>query len=254
MRANRDVITAEDFDEARDRIILGRREGSNVLMPDEKHAVAVHESGHAIVAALQEQADPIAKVTILPAGQTLGVTEQLPLIERHLYSEDYLNVSLSVRLGGRAAELVEFGQGSTGAANDLASATDLAVKMVRELGLSPELGPIGYPTGGSVFLGSGGEGFSSRPFAEQTQAEIDKEVARMLREAEKRAVDLLSSHRDELHRLVDLLIAKETVDGAEVYEIVNKPQPEQHGDGITVSPPRAAATRVEKHGIDARPT
>ena len=156
VRAGRDVITAADFDAARDRIILGRREGSNVLLPEEKHAVAVHESGHAMVAALSEHADPVAKVTILPAGQTLGVTEQLPLVERHMYGEDYLLDSLAVRLGGRASELVVLGQGSTGAANDLAGATDLAIKMVREFGLSPTLGPIGYPEGGSVFLGGGG--------------------------------------------------------------------------------------------------
>ena len=141
------MLTAADFDTARDRILLGRREGSNVLLPEEKHAVAIHESGHALVAALSEHADPVAKITILPAGQTLGVTEQLPLDERHLYREDYLNDSLAVRLGGRAAELVEFGQGSTGAANDLASATDLATKMVREFGLSPALGPVGLPRG-----------------------------------------------------------------------------------------------------------
>ena len=112
-----------------------------MLLPEEKHAVAVHEAGHALVAALSEHADPVAKVTILPAGQALGVTEQLPLVERHLYGEDYLHDSLAVRLGGRAAELVELGQGSTGAANDLARATDLATKMVREFGLSAELGP-----------------------------------------------------------------------------------------------------------------
>jgi cell division protease FtsH len=145
VRAGRDVINADDFQAARDRILLGRREGSNVLLPEEKNSVAMHEAGHALVAALSAHADPVAKVTILPAGQTLGVTEQLPLVERHLYSEDYLNDSLAVRLGGRAAELVAFGQGSTGAANDLASATDLATKMVREFGLSPEIGPVGYP-------------------------------------------------------------------------------------------------------------
>src|SRR6202040_1572371 len=156
VRAGRDVISAADFDAARDRIILGRREGSNVLLPEEKHAVAVHESGHAVVAALSEHADPVAKVTILPAGQALGVTEQLPVVERHLYGEDYLYDMLAVTLGGRASELVVLGQGSTGAANDLAGATDLATKMVREFGLSETLGPIGYPEGGAVFLGSGG--------------------------------------------------------------------------------------------------
>jgi len=111
VRANRDVLGAADFDEARDRIILGRREGSNVLLADEKHAVAVHESGHALVAAYSEKADPVAKVTILPAGQALGVTEQLPLVERHLYGEDYLHDMLAVFLGGRASELVVLGQG-----------------------------------------------------------------------------------------------------------------------------------------------
>ena len=214
VRDGRDVITAADFDAARDRIILGRREGSNVLLPEEKHAVAVHESGHALVAALSPQADPVAKVTILPAGQTLGVTEQLPLVERHMYGEDYLHDSLAVRLGGRAAELVVLGQGSTGAANDLAGATDLATKMVREFGLSKTLGPVGYPEGGSVFLGSGGPGMSSRPFAEATQAEIDREVAMLLREAEKRAIELLTEHRSVLDALTNLLL--EERDGGRV--------------------------------------
>jgi|HubBroStandDraft_4_1064222.scaffolds.fasta_scaffold56539_1 cell division protease FtsH len=227
VRGHRDVLTAEDFDTARDRIILGRREGSNVLLPEEKHAVAVHESGHAMVAALSEHADPVAKVTILPAGQTLGVTEQLPLVERHMYGEDYLLDSLAVRLGGRAAELVVIGQGSTGASNDLAGATDLAVKMIREFGLSKTLGPIGYPEGGSSFLGGGGAAFSSRPFAEATQAEIDNEVSRLLREAEERSIALLKGHRHELDSLVELLLEMETVDGTQVYRIAGRPDKSQ---------------------------
>jgi cell division protease FtsH len=225
VRDHRDVLTAGDFDQARDRILLGRREGSNVLLPEEKHAVAVHESGHALVAALSAHADPVAKVTILPAGQTLGVTEQLPIDERHLYGEDYLTDSLGVRLGGRAAELVELGQGSTGAANDLASATELATKMVREFGLSASLGPVSYPEGGSVFLGGGGAGLSSRPFAEATQAKIDDDVARLLRQAEQTATDLLRSHQPELRELVALLVERETVDGSDVYRIVGRPEP-----------------------------
>ena len=222
VRGNREVITASDFDAARDRIILGRREGSNVLLPEEKHAVAVHESGHALVAALSEHADPVAKVTILPAGQTLGVTEQLPLVERHMYGENYLLDSLAVRLGGRAAELVVLGEGSTGAGNDLAGATELATKMVREFGLSQALGPIGYPEGGSVFLGGDGPGFSSRPYAEATQAAIDGEVSKLLRQAEERAVELLKNHRPELDALVDLLLVRETVDGSDVYLLVGR--------------------------------
>ena len=250
VRDGRDVITAADFDAARDRIILGRREGSNVLLPEEKHAVAVHESGHALVAALSPQADPVAKVTILPAGQALGVTEQLPLVERHMYGEDYLHDSLAVRLGGRAAELVVLGQGSTGAANDLAGATDLATKMVREFGLSKTLGPVGYPEGGSVFLGSGGPGMSSRPFAEATQAEIDREVAMLLREAEKRAVELLTEHRSVLDALTNLLLEDETVDGSEVYRLAGLPDRSAASPSMTpptTVAPRAVATADSSH-------
>jgi cell division protease FtsH len=246
VRAGHDDITMEDFNDARDRILLGARSDSNLLLPEEKRAVAVHESGHALVAALSEHADPVAKVTILPSGQALGVTEQLPLVERHLYSEDYLNESLAVRLGGRAAELVEQGQGSTGAANDLASATDLAIKMVREFGLSSKLGPVGYPEGGAAFLGGGGGGggglgAASRPFGESTQAEIDREVSRLLREAEERAVSLIRDHHDELCKLAALLIEKETVDGAEVYRILGKPVPERQQDAMQIAPTRVGA-------------
>jgi cell division protease FtsH len=242
VRASRDVLTAADFDAARDRIILGRRESSNVLLPEEKHAVAVHESGHALVAALSDNADPVAKVTILPAGQALGVTEQLPLVERHMYGEDYLHDSLAVRLGGRAAELVVLGQGSTGAANDLAGATDLATKMVREFGLSETLGPVGYPEGGSVFLGGGGPGMSSRPFAEDTQAEIDREVAKLLRQAEKRAVELLTEHRAELDALTNLLLEDETVGGSEVYRLAGVP--DRSAAPPSVVPPATVAPRA----------
>jgi cell division protease FtsH len=245
VRDGREVITATDFDTARDRIILGRREGSNVLLPEEKHAVAVHEAGHALVAALSPRADPVAKVTILPAGQALGVTQQLPLVERHLYGEDYLTQTLAVRLGGRAAELVEFGQGSTGAANDLASATDLATKMVREFGLSPAIGPVGYPEGGSVFLGAGGPGMSSRPFAEATQAVVDAEVARLLREAEEQAVSLLRAHQSELHSLVALLLEQETVDGDAVYQVLGLIPPEHRPDATVMAPARPAAAATQ---------
>jgi cell division protease FtsH len=248
VRDNRETITAEDFSAARDRIILGRREGSNVLLPEEKHAVAVHESGHALVAALADNTDPVAKVTILPAGQALGVTEQLPLVERHMYTEDYLHDSLAVRLGGRAAELVVLGQGSTGAANDLAGATDLATKMVREFGLSKALGPVGYPEGGSVFLGGGGGPMSSRPFAEATQAEIDKEVAALLRQAEERAVALLKDHRSELDALTNLLLEVETVNGSEVYRLAGRP------DKSSTVPPVPPITSVPAHVASAADT
>ena len=245
VRAGRDSITMANFSDARDRIILGSRGDSNLLLPEEKRAVAIHESGHALVAALSPHADPVAKVTILPSGQALGVTEQLPLVEHHLYGEDYLTESLAVRLGGRAAELVVLGQGSTGAANDLASATDLAIKMVREFGLSSKLGPVGYPEGGSVFLGGGGgNGLSSRPFSESTQATIDSEVSRLVREAEQTAVTLIRAHQRDLDRLADLLVEKETVDGEEVYRLLGLAVPEHQPEGQAIAPGRAAAATV----------
>ena len=219
VRNNRETLTAHDFDEARDRVLLGRREATNALMPDEKRAVAIHESGHALVAALSEHADPVAKVTILPRGAALGVTEQLPLDERHLYSESYLRDSLAVRLGGRSAELLVLGEASTGASNDLAGATELATRMVREYGMSKRLGPVGFASGSPMYLG--GDEVRSRSYAEETQRVIDEEVEEMLRQAERRATELLTRRRDALDRLVDDLLAHETVDGSVVYDAVN---------------------------------
>jgi len=218
VRAGRDVITAADFSEARDRILLGRREASNALMPDEKRAVAVHESGHALVAALSPHADPVAKVTILPAGQALGVTEQLPLDERHLYPESYLKDSLAVRLGGRAAELIVLGEASSGASSDLAGATELATRMVREYGMSERLGPVGFAGGSPMYLG--GEEVQHRSYAEATQRVIDEEVSALLRTAEERATELLTPRRDALDRLVEDLLAHETVDGEAVQAAI----------------------------------
>jgi len=211
VRAHRKVIVADDIDAARDRIMLGRREDSNVLLPDEKHAVAVHEAGHALVAMLSQHADPIAKVTILPAGASLGATHQLPEVERHLYSESYLRDMLAVRLGGRAAELVVFAEGSTGAADDLAGATDTAVRMVREFGLSTALGPVGYGERTAHYLP--GQELLGRPYSEATQRLIDSEVADLLRQAETTAVTLLRRHRPALDRLTALLVEHETLSG-----------------------------------------
>ncbi|MGW2870352.1 ATP-dependent zinc metalloprotease FtsH [Kitasatospora sp. NPDC001225] len=225
VRADRATLTADDLDTARDRVLLGRRESSNALLPDERHAVAVHESGHALVAALCEHADPVAKVTILPAGVALGATEQLPEAERHLYSEAYLVDLITVQLGGRAAELVVFGEGSTGAANDLANATSVATRMVREFGLSPELGPVGYSSGTPHYLGDNPEDLLRRPYSEQTQRAVDEAVARLLRGAERRAVALLTDHRHHLDELAALLVAQETVDGRVVLDILSHPAP-----------------------------
>jgi cell division protease FtsH len=223
VRDDRDVILARDIDEARDRIILGRRDASNALLPEEKHSVAVHESGHALVALLSEHADPVAKITILPAGRALGVTEQLPVDERHLYAESYLHDSLAIRLGGRASEILVIGESSTGAANDLSGATDLAIKMVRDWGLSPRLGPIGYGSDQPSYLTGPAFG-QERPYAEGTQEVIDQEVSRLLTEAEQRATNLLSDHRDALDAVIVALLDKETISGEELTEIVHRAQ------------------------------
>ncbi|WP_354637276.1 ATP-dependent zinc metalloprotease FtsH [Kitasatospora camelliae] len=225
VRAERTVITADDLDTARDRILLGRREPSNALLPEERRAVAVHESGHALMAALCEHADPVAKVTILPAGVSLGATEQLPEAERHLYSQGYLQDLLTVQLGGRAAELVVFGEGSSGAANDLANATVVATRMVREFGLSTTLGPVGYAAGTPQYLGENLDDRLRRPYSEQTQRTVDEEVARLLRQAEKRAIDLLRAYRRHLDELAGLLMAQETVDGKVVLAILGAEPP-----------------------------
>jgi cell division protease FtsH len=220
VRGGRRVIEAVDFAGARDRILLGHRDSSNALLPDEKYAVAVHESGHALVAALSEHGDPVAKVTILPAGQALGVTEQLPIDERHLHSEGYLRDSLAIRMGGRAAERIALGEISTGASSDLAGATVLATLMVREYGMSATLGPVGYSSSNPTYLG--GVDLGKRPYAESTQRVIDEEVATLLRDAEQRASRTLIEHRGELDRLTQLLLERETIDGADVDHILGR--------------------------------
>ncbi len=178
--------------------------------------MAVHEAGHALVAALSEHADPVAKVTILSRGAALGVTEQLPVFERHLYPVSHLTETLAVRLGGRAAEIVVLGEPSTGASNDLLSATELATHMVREWGFSAKVGPISYGPEGP----SRDNPFAGRPYAEETQRAIDQEVATLLREAEITATALLRGHRETLGRVISLLIERETIDGSELAAIV----------------------------------
>ena len=166
VRADRTTLTATDFASARDRVLLGTRHTSP-LAPDELATVAVHEAGHALVAALSPDADPVSRVTVLGAGQALGLTEMLPADDRRLYGESYLADTLAVRLGGRAAERLIRGEASTGAADDLASATALATQMVREFGLSDKIGPVSYAgTPDQPYPGLAGRGlFRAHPMA-----------------------------------------------------------------------------------------
>jgi cell division protease FtsH len=203
VRDQRTEIQRADVETARERVLLGARDRTHALLPEEKHAVAVHESGHALVAALSPHADPVDRITILPTGLALGVTEQLPVAERRLYGEGYLNDLLAVRLGGRAAERLALGELSSGAANDLAEATALAVRMVGEFGLSNVVGPVSYP--------------DPRAFGTATQDRIDDEVRRLLTAAESRALALLSDHRRALDHLVRELVETETLGGEAVH-------------------------------------
>ena len=223
VRHDRSVLITQDLVDARDRVLLGLRKSANALLPSERRAVAVHEAGHAIVAALSPHGDPVAKVTILPSGQTLGVTEQLPVDERHLYGESYLLDALTIRLAGRAAELQMLGEASTGASDDLAGATAIAIRMIREFGMSRVLGPINFGTEGPSLLA---EGQLVRPYAEATQRLIDEEVSGLLRAAQERASALLSENRHSLERLTDLLVEHETIDGEAVYRLLGVPAQE----------------------------
>jgi cell division protease FtsH len=222
VRDDRHVVTGLDLEVARERLVLGRRDGSTALLPEEKERVAVHEAGHALVAALADHADPVAKVTILPAGSSLGATHQLPVDERHLHTESFLTDTLAIQLAGRAAERLVFGEGSTGAAADLTQATRLATKMVRDYGLAPEIGPVGYGGDAPMYLGT--EPVRSRDYSEATQRLIDEAIARLLTDAEVRATDTLERNRPRLDELIRLLLEHETVDGATVEAIAIGPR------------------------------
>lgn len=223
VRGDHPSITSEDFSDARDRLLIGRRDESQALLPDEQRRIAIHEGGHALVATLCEHADAVAKITILPAGQSLGSTQQLPDEERHITSESELLDTLAVRLGGRAAELEVYGEGSTGAANDVTNATKLALRMVRDMGLSRRLGPVGFGSGRAEFLGSDDPNALNRPYAEATQRVIDEEISELLRDAERRALELVRGHRAAFDRLVAALLEHETLDGTTVVDLLREP-------------------------------
>jgi cell division protease FtsH len=215
VRAGRTRITDADFADARDRVLLGTRDHSP-LAPGELATVAVHEAGHALVATLSPHADPVSRVTVLGAGQALGLTEMLPDDDRRLYGESYLADTLAVRLGGRAAERLIRGEASTGAADDLASATALATQMVCQFGLSDAVGPVSYagPTADHPALAA------QRGYSEQTQWLVDREVSALLATAETRARELLSRHKEALTQLTAALLDQETITGDQVRALV----------------------------------
>ncbi|MEZ5134430.1 MAG: hypothetical protein R2699_05075 [Acidimicrobiales bacterium] len=238
VREGDDVIRMRHFEEARDRVLMGQRRESMALSDGEKEAIAYHEAGHALCAAVLPTADPIHKVTIIPAGMALGVTQQLPDQERHIYRQDYIEDSLVVRMGGRIAEELVFGVISTGANNDLVGATELARKMVREWGMSRRVGPMAWGNQGPVFLGE--DMMHSRDYSDDTARVIDEEVERILREQEQRCRDTLTDHRRALDLIARALLEHETIDGSEVVrllELTGASLPDRTG----VAPPTAAA-------------
>ncbi|HUY85517.1 MAG TPA: ATP-dependent zinc metalloprotease FtsH [Acidimicrobiales bacterium] len=220
VRRNSATIDMADFEAARDRVLMGQRRDSLALTDEEKERIAYHEGGHAVLAYALENADPVHKVTILPTGMALGVTQQLPLEERHIYSREYIEDSLVVRMGGRVAEMLIYKNYSTGANNDLVSATELAHKMVREWGMSDRIGPMAWGSQGMVFLGE--DLMHSRDYSEDTSRVIDEEVERILREQEERAFNVLSSLKKGLKAVAESLLEKETIDGEEVSRLVDQ--------------------------------
>jgi len=227
-RVNRENVSMEDFEQAKDKVLMGTERKSLILSDRERTSTAYHEAGHTLVARLIPGTDPIHKVTIIPRGRALGLTQQLPLDERHTYPKDYLMATLTVLLGGRAAEDLVFNQFTTGAGNDLERATDLARKMVCNWGMSDELGPITFGRREEhVFLGR--EIAQSKDFSEETARLIDAAMKNLVDGAYQQARDLLGAHRAELQALAQSLLDKETLDSQEIDRIINsfKQQPEE---------------------------
>jgi cell division protease FtsH len=220
VRRGADKVAARDFEDARDRVLMGQRRESMALSDEEKEVIAYHEGGHAVLAYVLPNADPVHKVTILPSGMALGVTQQLPVEEKHIYRQDYIEDSLVVRLGGRLAEEAVYEQLSTGANNDLVGCTELARKMVREWGMSDRIGPMAWGSQGAVFLGE--DLMHTRDYSDDTARVIDEEVERILREQEERGRRVLRQHRKGLDAVAAALLEHETIDGAEVGRLVDE--------------------------------
>jgi len=201
--------------------MMGAERKSMIISLEERRNTAYHESGHALVAKLIPDADPVHKVTIIPRGMALGLTQQIPLDDRHTYSRSFLLNNLAILFGGRAAEELVLGHMTTGAGNDLERATELARKMVCEWGMSEKLGPITYgKKEEEIFLG---RDFTQRAeYSEATAVQIDNEVRRVILEAYERAKLLLRRNTEVLHKMAEALLEREVIDGGEIDEILRQ--------------------------------
>jgi cell division protease FtsH len=218
-RNNKEKVDMGDFELAKDKVMMGAERRSMIISDEEKRNTAYHEAGHALVAKLLPGADPIHKVTIIPRGMALGLTQQLPIDEKHTYPKEYLLNNLVILFGGRVAEELVLEHMTTGAGNDIEKATDLARRMVCEWGMSEKLGPMTFgKKEEEIFLG---RDFTQKvDYSENTAIEIDAEVRRIIQESYHRAKELLKSNLRLLHKVAETLLEKEVLDGSEIDAIV----------------------------------
>ena len=220
-RLGKKKIEMEDLEQAKDKVLMGAERKSMIISPEEKKNTAYHEAGHVLVAKLLPGTDPIHKVTIIPRGRALGLTQQLPIDEKHTYPKNYLLNSIAVLLGGRVAEELTLADLTTGAGNDLERSTELARKMVCEWGMSEELGPITYgKKEEQIFLGR--EFAQHRDYSEDTAIKIDQAVKRTISGNYEKVTKLLKENIQTLHDLANSLLEREVLDGKEIDEIVKK--------------------------------
>jgi cell division protease FtsH len=218
-RRDKKAVEMDDFEHAKDKVLMGVERRSMIIPLEERRLTAYHEAGHTLVAKMIPGTDPIHKVTIIPRGRALGLTQQLPIDERHTYSRDYLLNSISILLGGRVAEELVIGQLTTGSGNDIERATQIARKMVCEWGMSDKLGPLNYGKNEEhIFLGR--EIARHRDFSEQTAQGIDEELKELVGRCYSQAKDIISKHISSLHALAKALLEKEVLDGLEIDAII----------------------------------
>ncbi|HTY80046.1 MAG TPA: ATP-dependent zinc metalloprotease FtsH [Candidatus Bathyarchaeia archaeon] len=218
-RQDKKLVEMIDFENAKDKVLMGVERRSIIIPEAEKRTTAYHEGGHALVAYLLPGADPLHKVTIIPRGRALGLTMQLPTDDRYSYSKDFLINQITILLGGRAAEEIVFQQQTTGAGNDLEKATEMARKMVCEWGMSDKMGPLTFGKGEEhIFLGR--EVSRPKDYSEETAVLIDSEIKRIVMDSASRAKDLLDSNLEKLHVLARALLERETLDGEEITRIL----------------------------------
>jgi cell division protease FtsH len=218
-REDREKIEMYHFEQAKDKVLMGAERKSMIISPQEKKLTAYHEAGHTLIAKLLPGTDPIHKVTIIPRGMALGLTQQLPLDEKHTYPREYLKNMIAIFLGGRVAEEIVFNEVTTGAGNDIERATDLARKMVCEWGMSEKLGPLTYgKKEEQIFLGR--EIAQHRDFSEATAVEIDREVKSLITATLDKVRSLIGEHRGTLERLAQNLLERESLDADEIDAIV----------------------------------